>query len=106
MSFTGEPTGKRPRCEVCGEHRWAFDGFCLSMACAGTIDDPMYPASMPQQMRDEREARAASKAGKGSRKTDTKTKVKMPKKGALRSTELYYEAQGKVAPWLEKEQRD
>lgn len=107
MSWTDVPSGKgqRPNCPVCGEHSWAFVGYCMSMECAGHYLDDDYPRSMPQWMKDERDAALTAK-GKSPRKKKASTKVKMPRKGTRRSTELWYESQGKVAPWLEKQEPD
>lgn len=30
---TDAPLGKRPRCPECDEHRWSWDGRCLSATC-------------------------------------------------------------------------
>lgn len=92
---------------MCGEHRWAYLGYCLSTECAGPLSDPDYPLSMPEPMREERRLREEEKKkpGSGAKKPKPK-KVKMPRKGTRRSTELWYESQGKVAPWLEKQNND
>lgn len=88
-------------CSNCGEHRWAFDGYCLGIVCAGDLNDPEYPLSKPAHLRELEKERRESKAS-APKKTKAK-KVKMPRKGTRRSTELWYESQGKVAPWLEKQ---
>lgn len=108
MSYTDIPPGpehQRPSCPSCGGFQWAYAGYCQTLACAGHYLDPDYPKSMPQWMKDERDAREAAK-GKPTAKKKVSTKVKMPRKGTRRSTELWYESQGKVAPWLEKERSD
>lgn len=98
--WTDIPAGQgRPRCSACGEHRWAFDGYCLGTKCAGPLDHPDYPQSKPDHLRQQQLDDAA--AAKPVRKKPGQVKVKMPRKGTRRSTELWYEAQGKVAPWLE-----
>ena len=101
MTWTDAPRGSRPRCSVCGEHRWAFEGHCLSTACAGPLRSPDYPLSMPDWLREQKQQKQVE-AGMAPKKTATK-KIKMPRKGARRSEELWYESQGKVAPWLEKQ---
>jgi hypothetical protein len=90
MSWTDRPPGSRPNCSACGGHRWSFGGYCLSVECNGNFRDPDYPRNLPR-------AEAVTDTGP----TEIK-KVKMPRKGTRRSTELWYESQGRVAPWLEK----
>lgn len=92
MSRTDQPTGSRPNCAVCGEHRWSFHGYCLSVECNGNFRDPDYPRNIPD--------RHAEKQDGG----PSEQKVKMPRKGTLRSTELWYESKGEVPPWKQKEQ--
>lgn len=31
---TSLPINHRPPCDECGEHRWSWDGRCLSVVCA------------------------------------------------------------------------
>lgn len=83
-------------CPDCGGHRWAAAGYCLEIECAGHIDDPDFPLSAPEEHKWNR-----APVKKSGRKAAQK--VKLPPKGTRRALELQYEAQGKVAPWLEKQ---
>jgi len=69
------------------------------MTCAGHYRDADYPKSKPDHLRKMPEAKKPAAKAKA-------PKVKMPRKGQRRSMELWYESQGKVAPWLERPQQE
>lgn len=93
MSQTDLPPGSRPNCSGCGEHRWAYDGYCLGV-CAGPIDHPDYPLTAPEEMKWNRTRKNVTK------KSAAKLKVKKPPAKGRRAMELQYEARGERAPWL------
>lgn len=85
-------------CPDCGGHRWAAAGYCLEMECAGHYLDADYPRSAPP----EHKWYVQEPVKKSIRKTAPK--VRMPRKGALRSTELWYEERGETPPWKQKDE--
>jgi hypothetical protein len=73
-------------CRTCGQHRWSFDGYCLSVKCAGSYKHPNWPKTKPANIAEEQ-------AGA--------LEVKRPRSKRLRrEAEAYYASKGKVAPWL------
>lgn len=84
-------------CSECGKFHWSFEGYCLSRQCAGHYTEPGYPLTVPKP---DVPAPTQVKGKPGKRK------IKMPPKGQRRSHELWYESQGKVAPWLERPERE
>lgn len=71
-------------------------GFCMSVECAGYYTDPDYPKTAPPEHKWHKQ----DPVKKSSKKTAPK--VRMPRKGTLRSTELYYESKGELPPWKQQ----
>lgn len=83
----------KPPCPDCGETRWAAAGYCLSRQCAGHYLDPDYPLTAPEHLKWNRKAQTKPK------KSAPKPKIRKPRKGALRTEELWYESRGLTPPW-------
>ena len=39
--YTDKPMGERPYCPECNEHRWAWDGRCISPQCYPMSSRPL-----------------------------------------------------------------
>lgn len=94
MTRTNQPQGSRPDCPACGMRSWSFEGYCLSVQCAGSWSDPGWPKSRPKDREDQQVGSKKPKQGK----------ARPPKKGLLRSETLYYEYIGEKPPWEQKDE--
>lgn len=95
QGYTDKPSGSRPFCTECGEHRWSHDGYCLSARCKplSVWLDEIAAKKSAKKTRTKREPLVDPTTGK---------KRATPRGKSRREAEAWYRSMGKDIPWEER----